>query len=65
MPATTSGYRWIQLTVSNQVTGGQFTISLHSFGAADSWASFDDIELTPGKAALSILGADISSLKKS
>ena len=65
VPATTPGYRWIQLVVSNQVTGGQCSISLHSFGTADSWASFDDIELAPGKAALSILGADISSLKKS
>ncbi len=65
VPATTPGYRWIQLVVSNQATGGQCTISLHSFGAPDSWASFDDIELVPGQAALSILGADISSLKKS
>jgi len=51
--------------VSNQVTDGQCTISLHSFGLADSWTSFDDIELVPGWAALSILGADISSLNKS
>ena len=65
VPATTPGYRWIQLAVPNQVTGGQCTISLHSFGTPDSWASFDDIELVPGRAALSILGADISSLKKS
>lgn len=64
-PATTPGYRWIQLVVSNQVTDGQCTISLHSFGSPDSWASFDDIELVPGQAALSILGADISSLNKS
>jgi arabinogalactan endo-1,4-beta-galactosidase len=65
VPATTPGYRWIQLVVSNQVTDGQCTISLHSFGISDSWASFDDIELVPGRVALSILGADISSLKKS
>jgi len=65
VPATTPGYRWLQLVVSNQVTDGQCTISLHSFGTPDSWASFDDIELVPGQAALSILGADISSLHKS
>lgn len=65
VPATTPGYRWIQLVVSNHVSGGQCTISLHSFGTPDSWASFDDIELVPGQVALSILGADISSLKKS
>jgi arabinogalactan endo-1,4-beta-galactosidase len=65
VPSTTPGYRWIQMVVSNQVTGGQCTIILHSFGMPDSWASFDDIELVPGQAALSILGADISSLNKS
>jgi len=65
VPPTTPGYRWIQLVVSNQVTDGQCTISFHSFGLPDSWASFDDIELVPGHVALSILGADISSLKKS
>lgn len=65
VPSTSPGYRWIRLVVSNQVTDGQCTISLHSFGTPDSWASFDDIELVPGQAALSILGADISSLHKS
>lgn len=65
IPATIPGYRWLLLTVSNQVTDGQCAIRLHSFGAPDSWVSFDDIELVPGRAALSILGADISSLKKS
>jgi arabinogalactan endo-1,4-beta-galactosidase len=64
-PATTPGYRWIHLVVSNQVTNGQCTISLHSFGTPDSWSSFDDIELVPGRIALSYLGADISSLYKS
>jgi arabinogalactan endo-1,4-beta-galactosidase len=65
VPSTTPGYRWIQLVVSNQVMDGQCTISLYSDGNADTWASFDDIELVPGRSALSILGADISSLKKS
>ncbi|MBK9925174.1 MAG: glycosyl hydrolase 53 family protein [Anaerolineales bacterium] len=65
IPATTPGYRWIHLVVANQATDGQCTINLHSFGLSESWASFDDIELVPGRAELSILGADISSLKKS
>ncbi len=65
VPSTTPGYRWVQLSVSNQVTDGQCTISLYSDGNPDTWASFDDIELAPGQVALSILGADISSLKKS
>jgi len=59
------GYRWIQLVVSNQAAGGKCTISLHSDGNPETWASFDDIELIPGRAELFILGADISSLKKS
>ncbi len=65
VPPSTPGYRWIQLVVSNQVTDGQCTISLYSDGNPDTWASFDDIELVPGRAALSILGADVSSLHKS
>lgn len=65
VPSSMPGYRWIQLAVSSEVVGGQCLIALHSFGLAGSWASFDDIELVPGQAALSVLGADISSLKKS
>lgn len=65
VPSTSPGYRWLQLVVSNQVSDGQCTISLFSEGGPDTWASFDDIELVPGRAALSILGADVSSLKKS
>jgi arabinogalactan endo-1,4-beta-galactosidase len=65
VPATTPGYRWIHLAVSNRVSNGQCKIRLHSDGAPDTWSSFDDIELVPGQAALSVLGADISSLKKS
>ncbi len=65
VPPTTPGYRWIQLVLSNPVTDGQCAISLYSDGNPDTWASFDDIELVPGQIALSILGADISSLTKS
>ena len=65
VPPTTPGYRWLHLAVSNEVTDGECTIRLSSNGNPDSWTSFDDIELVPEQAALSILGADISSLKKS
>jgi arabinogalactan endo-1,4-beta-galactosidase len=65
IPSTMPGYRWIQLVVSNQATDGKCTVSLHTEGNPDTWASFDDIELFPGRAELSILGADLSSLKKS
>ena len=65
VPPTTPGYRWISLVVSNRVTDRGCTISLNSDGNPDTWASFDDIELVPGRVALTYLGADISSLKKS
>jgi arabinogalactan endo-1,4-beta-galactosidase len=65
VPSTMPGYRWIQVVVSNQVMDGECTISLYSDGNPDTWASFDDVELVPGRSALSILGADISSLMKS
>lgn len=65
VPSTSPGYRWLQLVVSNQAVDGECTIRLVSDGNPDTWASFDDLELVSGRAALSILGADISSLKKS
>jgi arabinogalactan endo-1,4-beta-galactosidase len=65
VPSTSPGYRWVQLVVSNKVQDGGCTVSLYSDGNPDTWASFDDVELVPGRARLSILGADISSLKKS
>jgi arabinogalactan endo-1,4-beta-galactosidase len=65
LPPTTPGYRWIQLSLSNQITTGDCIISLYSDGNPGTWDSFDDIELTASWSALSILGADISSLKKS
>ena len=65
VPPTTPGYRWLHLSVANQVTDGQCTIRLYSDGNLDTWASFDDIELVPGHSALSILGADILEFKKS
>ncbi len=65
VPSTMPGDQWIQLVVSNQAADGQCTISLYSDGNPHTWASFDDVELVPGQAVLSILGADISSLKKS
>jgi arabinogalactan endo-1,4-beta-galactosidase len=65
IPSTSPGYRWLHLVISNQVSDGQCTVNIHSFGTANSWLSVDDLELLPGRAELSILGADISSLHKS
>ena len=57
--------QWIQIVVSAHVTGGQCTISLYSDANAGNWTNFDDIELVPGRAKLTVRGADISSLHKS
>ncbi|MFN2196846.1 MAG: arabinogalactan endo-beta-1,4-galactanase [Anaerolineales bacterium] len=57
--------KWLQVVVSAHVTNHQCTISLYSAAEAGAWVSFDHVEVVPGRAALSVLGADISSLKKS
>jgi arabinogalactan endo-1,4-beta-galactosidase len=57
--------RWLQIVVSTQVTNGQCTLSLVSDTEAEQWVSFDDIEFVPGRAMLTVMGADISSLIKS
>ena len=60
-----SGNQWMQVVVSAEVTKNQCTISLYSDTEAGEWVSFDGVELVPGRATLTVMGADISSLKKS
>jgi arabinogalactan endo-1,4-beta-galactosidase len=57
--------KWLQIALSAKVTRHKCTISLVSDAAQGEWVSFDTIEMVPGRAALSVMGADISSLKKS
>ncbi len=56
---------WLHLVVSAPVRGRSCTIALSSVAAAGEWSNFDAVTLEPGDADLSVLGADISSLKKS
>lgn len=56
---------WLQIVVSAEVINNQCTIVFSSEAPAENWVSFDDIELYTGRAALTVMGADISSLKKS
>jgi arabinogalactan endo-1,4-beta-galactosidase len=56
---------WLHIVVSTEVKNQQCTISPYSDAEGEARVSFDDIEFTPGRVALSIIGADISSLKKS
>jgi len=59
-------HQWLQVVVSTRVRSrSSCTISLHTSASGGEWSNFDDIELVPGVARLSTLGADVSSLKKS
>jgi arabinogalactan endo-1,4-beta-galactosidase len=55
----------MQVVVSAKVTKHQCTISLYSDADEGEWVSFDNVEVVPGRATLTVMGADISSLKKS
>jgi arabinogalactan endo-1,4-beta-galactosidase len=56
---------WLQVVVSARLERGFCSIVLRTKAAASEWTNFDDVELVPGRARLSILGADVSSLAKS
>ena len=57
--------KWVQVVVSAKVTKHRCTISLYSEAEEGERVSFDHVEVLPGRAALTVMGADISSLKKS
>jgi arabinogalactan endo-1,4-beta-galactosidase len=63
--SSTPNGNWLQITFSTFVNGRDCTIVLHTDAAAGEWSGFDDIALVPGASRLSVLGADVSSLKKS
>ncbi|MEU8349031.1 glycosyl hydrolase 53 family protein, partial [Streptomyces sp. NPDC048845] len=63
LPPTADG-AWIRITASAEVRGGSCTIALTSDARPGQWAHFDDITLTPGAAALSVRGGDVSTLAK-
>ena len=56
---------WLQIVVSARVTNHRCTVSLYSDAEAGEWVSFDDVKFVKGRTMLTIMGADISSLKKS
>ncbi|HKX27943.1 MAG TPA: arabinogalactan endo-1,4-beta-galactosidase [Blastocatellia bacterium] len=57
--------QWLQIVTSVQTAGGFCAAVLHTDAAGGEWSNFDDVELVPGRARLSALGADVSSLHKS
>jgi arabinogalactan endo-1,4-beta-galactosidase len=63
LPVSTTG--WLQIVVSANVRRQSCTVVLHTSAAGGEWAQFDDVDLVPGRARLSVLGGDVSSLTKS
>jgi arabinogalactan endo-1,4-beta-galactosidase len=57
--------QWLEVVVSARARTGACTIALHTDADAGEWSNFDDIALEAGAPRLSVLGADVSSLKKS
>ncbi|HEU5134561.1 MAG TPA: arabinogalactan endo-1,4-beta-galactosidase [Steroidobacteraceae bacterium] len=57
--------QWLQVVVSFQAGRDPCDLVLHTRAAGGQWSNFDAITLEPGAPRLSILGADVSSLKKS
>ena len=60
-----SSSRWLRIVVSARVTRASCSIVLHTTADGGQWTYFDALSLAPGRAALSILGGDVSSLAKS
>jgi arabinogalactan endo-1,4-beta-galactosidase len=56
---------WLSIVVSAEVRRGTCKVILHTAAAGGEWSNFDEIELKAGRANLSVLGADVSSLAKS
>jgi arabinogalactan endo-1,4-beta-galactosidase len=59
------GDQWLQIVASVHATCGSCTATLHTDADGGEWSNFDDVELVPGDAKLSVVGADVSSLNKS
>ena len=57
--------QWLRIVVSARIQSRHCTIVLHTHAQGGEWTHFDDVELVPGRAQLSVFGADVSSLKKS
>jgi arabinogalactan endo-1,4-beta-galactosidase len=57
--------QWLQVVVSFWAGKESCELALRTRAAAGQWSNFDDISVEPGAPRLSVLGADVSSLKKS
>lgn len=57
--------QWLEVVASAYASSETCTIRLRSDAAGGEWTNFDTVVLEPGQAALSVLGADVSSVLKS
>ena len=57
--------QWLQVVVSFWATKQPCELALHTIAAGGEWTNFDGISVETGAPRLSVLGADVSSLKKS
>jgi arabinogalactan endo-1,4-beta-galactosidase len=57
--------QWLQVVVPYRATEQPCELSLRTIAAGGEWTHFDGLTVEPGAPKLSVLGADVSSLKKS
>jgi arabinogalactan endo-1,4-beta-galactosidase len=57
--------QWLQVVVSYWATEQPCELALRTIAAGGEWTNFDGLTVEPGMPKLSVLGADVSSLKKS
>jgi arabinogalactan endo-1,4-beta-galactosidase len=63
-PAAWPG-QWVQIAASVRARSRSCDVVIHTDADGGEWANFDDVEIVPGAAKLSVVGADVSSLNKS
>lgn len=56
--------QWLEVVASAYASAGSCTLRLRTDAAGGEWTNFDTVALEPGRAALSVLGADVSSIVK-
>ncbi len=57
--------QWLQVVLPYEARKKNCELALRTVAAGGEWANFDGITVEPGRPALRMLGADVSSLKKS
>jgi len=64
VPSTVVDDAWLRLSASAYVAGPVCDVVIETTGAAGTWASVDDVVVTPGSVDRSVRGADLSGVAK-